>query len=199
MATVFSGGLIYEYSNETNNYGLVQISDNGTTVTKLPEFYNLKKKYDSVPDPAGDGGYSTSNKISECPAYSKGMWEANNTLHEMPAAASTYFTSGAGTPLGTIVSTQDMCGDVEDDDSDSISISTTTSISTISSSSSDDRSEVTSTATDTATSQSDTDSVSKQVSSSSMITSSKSKGSGNNMISTPVLFQWICYIWNIIL
>ena len=197
MCTVFSGGLVYEYSNETNNYGLVQISDNGTTVTKLPDFYNLKKEYASVPDPTGDDGYSTSNKISECPSYSKGVWEANNTLPEMPAAASAYFTSGAGTPLGTIASTQDMCGDVEDDDSDSISTSTT-STSTVSSSS-DGSSEATSTATDSSiTSQTSTDSVSKQVSSSSKITSSKSKGSGN-IVSTPVLFHWICYIWNIIL
>lgn len=40
MSSVFSGGLVYEYSNETNNYGLVQID--GDKVTKLTDFENLK-------------------------------------------------------------------------------------------------------------------------------------------------------------
>ena len=35
MSSVFSGGLVYEYSNETNNYGLVQID--GDKVTKLTD------------------------------------------------------------------------------------------------------------------------------------------------------------------
>ena len=57
MSSVFSGGLVYEYSNETNNYGLVQI--NGDKVTKLTDFENLKNEYGKVSDPRGDGGYST--------------------------------------------------------------------------------------------------------------------------------------------
>lgn len=193
MTTVFSGGLVYEYSNETNNYGLVQISDNGTYVTKLTDYYNLKKEYSSVSNPEGDGGYSTSYNISECPSYSKGVWEANTTLPDMPAAASAYFTDGAGEPLGTLVSTQNMCDDVEDDDSDSDS-----TLSSATSASSTTNSQVISTSANNTTSQKATSLVSKQVSSSSNISSSKSKGAGN-IISTPLLFQWIYKMWNIIL
>lgn len=199
MAKVFSGGLVYEYSNETNNYGLVQISDNGASVTKLTDYYNLKKEYSSVSNPEGDGGYSTSYSISECPTYSKGVWEANNTLPEMPAAASAYFTDGAGEPLGTLISTQNMCDDVEDDDSVS-SLSSVVSTSSTTTSSSSSSSQVTSsTSADNTTSQTTSKSlVSKQVSSSSHASSSKSKGAGN-IISTPLLFQWIQKMWNIIL
>lgn len=199
MATVFSGGLVYEYSNETNNYGLVQISDDGTSVTKLTDYYNLKKEYASVSNPEGDGGYSTSYDISECPSYSKGIWEANTTLPDMPAAASAYFTDGAGEPLGTLITTQDMCDDVEDDDSDSSLSSITSTLSTTTtSSSSSSNSQVTSSSGNNTTSQTATSLVSKQVSSSSNVSSSKSKGAGN-IISTPLLFQWIYKMWNIIL
>jgi 1,3-beta-glucanosyltransferase GAS3 len=47
MTTVFSGGLIYEYSEEPNNYGLVNLNDNGS-VSILQDYNNLRKQYDSL-------------------------------------------------------------------------------------------------------------------------------------------------------
>lgn len=47
MTPVFSGGLIYEYSEEPNNYGLVNLNDNGT-VSILADYNNLRKQYDSL-------------------------------------------------------------------------------------------------------------------------------------------------------
>ncbi|KIX00041.1 uncharacterized protein Z518_10968 [Rhinocladiella mackenziei CBS 650.93] len=47
MTTVFSGGLIYEYSEEPNNYGLVNLNDNDT-VSILQDYDNLRKQYDSL-------------------------------------------------------------------------------------------------------------------------------------------------------
>jgi len=47
MTPVFSGGLIYEYSEEPNNYGLVNLNDNGT-VSILQDYDNLRDRYDSL-------------------------------------------------------------------------------------------------------------------------------------------------------
>mgnify|MGYP001165869530 CR=1 FL=1 len=62
MSSVFSGGLVYEYSNETNNYGLVQIVSD-TEVTKLQDFDNLKEQYSKQENPSGNGGASTTKKV----------------------------------------------------------------------------------------------------------------------------------------
>ncbi|KAJ9613133.1 Glycolipid anchored surface protein 4 precursor [Cladophialophora chaetospira] len=47
MTTVFSGGLIYEYSEEPNDYGLVTLNDNGT-VSIRQDYENLRQQYDSL-------------------------------------------------------------------------------------------------------------------------------------------------------
>ncbi|KAL2444023.1 1,3-beta-glucanosyltransferase gel2 [Exophiala dermatitidis] len=47
MTPVFSGGLIYEYSEEPNNYGLVELNDNGT-VSILTDYDNLRKQFNSL-------------------------------------------------------------------------------------------------------------------------------------------------------
>ncbi|KAA8912838.1 Glucanosyltransferase-domain-containing protein [Sphaerosporella brunnea] len=98
MSTVFSGGLVYEYSQEPNNYGLVEV--NGNTVKTLGDFDALKKQLSAATNPSGDGGYQTGLKYSECPPFVAGAWEANNTLPDMPSAAETYMKNGAGKPLG---------------------------------------------------------------------------------------------------
>lgn len=109
MTGVFSGGLVYEYSQEANNYGVVEI--HGSSVEKLDDFDKLSKQFNSTANPSNGGGASENNKDSDCPSFEKGTWEANDTLPDMPSAASIYFSSGAGEPLGTGVGTQWLCGD----------------------------------------------------------------------------------------
>ncbi|PUU72298.1 Glucanosyltransferase-domain-containing protein [Tuber borchii] len=98
MTGVFSGGLVYEFTQEPNNYGLVQID--GDNLTTLPDFDNLKKQYSSTNNPPGDGGYQNNLPASNCPEKSS-LWEATNTLPDLPSAASVYMNNGAGTPKGT--------------------------------------------------------------------------------------------------
>jgi 1,3-beta-glucanosyltransferase GAS3 len=45
MIGVMSGGLVYEYSEEPNNYGLVALNDNNT-VSILQDYDNLRTEYD---------------------------------------------------------------------------------------------------------------------------------------------------------
>lgn len=47
MSRAFSGGLVYEYSQEQNQYGLVKINDNGT-VTLLIDYDYLREQYEKL-------------------------------------------------------------------------------------------------------------------------------------------------------
>ncbi|AGO11607.1 AaceriADL175Wp [[Ashbya] aceris (nom. inval.)] len=53
MYTVFSGGLVYEFNQEANNYGLVD-SDGEGNIKLLPDFHTLKKVYGKVPMPTAE-------------------------------------------------------------------------------------------------------------------------------------------------
>ncbi|EYE98619.1 uncharacterized protein EURHEDRAFT_374685 [Aspergillus ruber CBS 135680] len=44
MSQSFSGGLVYEYSQESNNYGLVQLNANGTATLRI-DYENLSIRY----------------------------------------------------------------------------------------------------------------------------------------------------------
>ncbi|SCU90292.1 LAMI_0E01442g1_1 [Lachancea mirantina] len=186
MSSVFSGGLVYEYSNESNNYGLVDI-DNSTSVTKLQDFENLKNQYAKVSDPTGNGGYSSSNNYSSCPSYQSGTWEANNTLPAMPSQASIFFSKGAGDPMGTGYPTQDMC----DSDVDFNVTSASSSITSASSSSSSSAQ----TSSTAASSSSDNSTLTAPSTSatSSKKASSKSKG-GAASLQVPLVIKLIANV-----
>lgn len=197
MSSVFSGGLVYEYSNETNNYGLVQI-DSPTEVTKLDDFNNLKNQYSQHPNPTGSGGYSTSNNYSTCPDYQAGVWEANNTLPEMPSAASAFFKSGAGAPMGTGFTTQQQC---DSNGTDIIDFSSSDSSTTTSTSSSADASSTDSSSTSapsSSTSSETSASPTSLIRSASSTRSSSSKGSGP-VLEVPRGLQMIAQLFTMII
>jgi len=97
MTPVFSGGLVYEWSQETSDYGLVDLG-NGT-ITLLQDYNNLKAEFAENPVPSGDGGYKSNGTASDCPANSTDFtsWMV---LPAMPAGAQQYINNGAGTALG---------------------------------------------------------------------------------------------------
>lgn len=101
MTGVYSGGLVYEYSEEGNDYGLVTIS--GTSVATNSDFAALKTQYAAYPAPTGDGGYKTDDTAATCPASSDTFDLTSFTGEELPAipsGASKYMKSGAGTGPG---------------------------------------------------------------------------------------------------
>ncbi|BFZ59567.1 Glycolipid anchored surface protein 4 precursor [Saitoella coloradoensis] len=49
MTTVFSGGLIYEFSMEENGYGIVEIDHDDESVTLLADYEALRTRYAAVP------------------------------------------------------------------------------------------------------------------------------------------------------
>jgi hypothetical protein len=133
MTSVFSGGLVYEYSNEGNGYGLVDISASGSVVT-AQQFTYLETAFANTANPTGNGDASASNASSDCPSKSDQWVLTSNVLPPMPHAAAKFMTTGAGTGPGlTGYGSQDAgteeteSGDISSSLSPSPSSSTTTS------------------------------------------------------------------------
>ncbi|KAK2738560.1 1,3-beta-glucanosyltransferase gas1 [Myotisia sp. PD_48] len=82
MTPVISGGIVYMYFQEENNYGLVKVS-NGKT-EKLPDFNNLKKQISKI-SPSGvvmNSYTPTNTALRSCPTSS--TWKANGKLPPTP-------------------------------------------------------------------------------------------------------------------
>lgn len=129
MSGSFSGGLVYEYSQEVSNYGLVEISSDGSSVSTLKDFDNLKSAYAKTKNPSGDGGYQSNLAHASCPPLSS-SWNATDTLPDTPGKAK-QFIRGDAQPTGTGFKavTQWACiaGDNNNDPGSSNSTSSTTS------------------------------------------------------------------------
>lgn len=108
MTSVYSGGLMYEYTQEANDYGIVKIKggdarggvdQTGEREEMKPEFANFASAMKKFPPPKGDGGYTKETKASECPQKDE-HWLADNNLPKMPKDAVKFLTEGAGKPPG---------------------------------------------------------------------------------------------------
>jgi hypothetical protein len=116
MTPVYSGGLVYEYSEESDNkgFGLVNIKSS-TEVEDKDDFTALKKALDATPAPTGDGGYKTDGSPSKCPTKSS-TWDVDlddDVLPAMPDVAE-YMKNGAGKAPGLVGGSQDSGSDKVD-------------------------------------------------------------------------------------
>ncbi|KAJ5648613.1 hypothetical protein N7490_004985 [Penicillium lividum] len=99
MTGVYSGGLVYEYAQESNKYGLVEIKED--SVKELHDYTALKTAFEKTANPKGDGNYNSTGGASGCPAMNAPNWNVtNDALPAMPAAAKKYLTDGAGKAVG---------------------------------------------------------------------------------------------------
>ncbi|KAI9925489.1 beta-glucanosyltransferase [Aspergillus wentii] len=99
MTGVYSGGLVYEYSQEDSNYGLVKISDND--VKTLDDYDALKSAFEKTSNPQGDGGYNKTGGANPCPAKDSPNWDvSDDALPAIPSPAKKYMTEGAGDGKG---------------------------------------------------------------------------------------------------
>lgn len=97
MTPVYSGGLVFEYAEEANDYGLVQVQS-PTSVKELPDFQALSKAFHETNNPTGDGGYNKTGGASTCPPKNPPAWnvDPNAPLPAMPKEAEKYLEKGAG-------------------------------------------------------------------------------------------------------
>lgn len=113
MTGVFSGGLVYEYSEEGNGYGLVTIS--GDTVTPNADYTYLSSAYAKQTNPSGSGGASSTSASTTCPTSSSEWDVTNDDLPAIPSAAEVYMTKGAGTGPGLDGAGSQDAGDAENE------------------------------------------------------------------------------------
>lgn len=114
MTAVFSGGLVYEYSNEGNGYGLVDIT-NGT-VSTTEQYTYLKEAYANTTSPTGAGGaVTTTGSASTCPTESSDWDVSGDALPAIPTPAKKYMTEGAGTGPGLDGAGSQEAGDTENE------------------------------------------------------------------------------------
>ncbi|KAI5958684.1 gel1 [Candida pseudojiufengensis] len=84
MSSVFSGGLVYEYFEEENNYGLVELNDGNIETNE--DFDNLKNEFNKTKNPSGDGGYNKNGTANNCPSLSN-LWNVTTKIPNTPAGA----------------------------------------------------------------------------------------------------------------
>jgi len=65
MLAVWSGGLVYEYSQEDSDYGLVQLNDN-KTASLLADYDTLQKQLDKIDLGVVTANKTTSGKTEQC-------------------------------------------------------------------------------------------------------------------------------------
>lgn len=101
MTAVYSGGVVYQYSEETDNagYGLVSIS--GSSVKELADFAAYQTALANNPAPKGDGGYNPTSSSVACPTADDNWLVSDTLLPAIPAGAVKYMTAAnAGTGPG---------------------------------------------------------------------------------------------------
>lgn len=128
MDGTWSGAIIYEWIEETNNYGLVSYGPSanptatgggvvagytrtGTPTPISPDFDNLSTQWASLsPSGVSMSAYSPSHSPPACPAYTSGMWEVSGNvalptlgqaLSQASGSGSATATSGAGSSAGS--------------------------------------------------------------------------------------------------
>lgn len=84
MTDVWSGGIVYMYFQEANNYGLVSIDSSSGKVKTLDDFNNYSKEIHAIsPTSANTASYTPTATSLDCPATGK-YWKAATALPPTP-------------------------------------------------------------------------------------------------------------------
>lgn len=109
MTSVYSGGLMYEYSVEDNKYGIVTIK--GDDVSHGVEYQNFKKALSKYPTPTGSGGAAKTTHSVDCPSSNANWQIKSNAIPDIPQEAEKYMKDGAGSGPGLKGSGSQTAGD----------------------------------------------------------------------------------------
>lgn len=107
MMPVFSGGVVYEYANEVSNFGLVNISSDGS-VDILQDFYTLRDQYSKINFKSiqATAANSSTTKPPACSSklISGDGFDSNFTLPVIPPGAQKIIDNGVSPkPSGKII------------------------------------------------------------------------------------------------
>lgn len=112
MTGTFAGGVVYEFTQEANNYGLADINTDDQSIKLREDFRALQKQYADVDFNSVQGvkAVSTSNPAPECkPSLIKNKgFNSNFTLPVLPPGAKEIIDNGVKpTPVGKLVEIDD--------------------------------------------------------------------------------------------
>ncbi len=114
MDGIWSGAIIYEWIEETNNYGLISygptvsatvvasgieagISRTGTPTPVVPDFTNLQSQWETLsPTGVSSSAYSPSLTPPACPSSTAGGWLVNGNV-ALPSLGQTLSSTSTGT------------------------------------------------------------------------------------------------------
>ncbi|CAJ2502468.1 Uu.00g098620.m01.CDS01 [Anthostomella pinea] len=103
MTSVYSGGLLYEYSVEGNAFGIVELSGDSDTVKEDTDYSKFKSALAKYTPPSGDGGATSTTTSAACPTIDD-VWAIGtfgaSALPAIPEKAVSYMSAGAGTGPG---------------------------------------------------------------------------------------------------
>ncbi|KAI9787765.1 MAG: 1,3-beta-glucanosyltransferase gas1 [Geoglossum umbratile] len=133
MSKVWSGGIVYMYFQEANQYGLVTVS--GNSASKLPDFTALSNQIASAtPTGVNANSYTPTNTVARsCPAKNS-AWSAATQLPPTPnqelcscmvkslncAAKAGVQDSAFGTLFGSACATKGVCDGIQADGSSGV-------------------------------------------------------------------------------
>lgn len=91
MDSVISGTIVYEWTQEANDYGIIVYPDTalqdglnvsvGSPLPLQPEFGNLQSQWAAVtPTAVSLSNYTPTNSAPECPATTPGTWDISGNL-----------------------------------------------------------------------------------------------------------------------
>ncbi|EIE91684.1 hypothetical protein G6F46_004831 [Rhizopus delemar] len=84
MSGVWSGGIVYEWTQENNLYGLVKVDDQGG-IQELPDYHNLREQMAKIrPKGVDMDSYHEQRSASACPGISDN-WKASSALPPTPS------------------------------------------------------------------------------------------------------------------
>ncbi|ORY68796.1 beta-glucanosyltransferase gel1 [Pseudomassariella vexata] len=99
MTMVYSGGLLYEYSKEGNDFGIVDVSDS-SSVSESDDFKAYSSALAKYTAPSGNGGFTSTTNSVACPTKDAYWLVDSSALPAIPDEAKSYMTAGAGTGPG---------------------------------------------------------------------------------------------------
>ncbi|GAB1313991.1 1,3-beta-glucanosyltransferase [Madurella fahalii] len=97
MTSVYSGGLMYEYTLEMNGYGIAKVSTTeASAIQEQDGFSKFAKALAANPAPQGDGGFTSTTNSVPCPTKDWNWLVDTTQLPAIPEGAKSFMANGAG-------------------------------------------------------------------------------------------------------
>ncbi|CAN8105979.1 unnamed protein product [Discula destructiva] len=98
MTGVYSGGLVYQYSEESDNPGYGLVSIEGNSVSELADFTAYSTALANNPAPTGNGGFNSVSSAVACPSPDANWSVTGTLLPAIPTGALKYMTASNAGP-----------------------------------------------------------------------------------------------------